>query len=188
MKEVRSIAIVGGGELAATIRCNAGELYNKIDIIDHNKFDITNQGQCDAIIPQLATYDAVIITAGTISTDLWSMWLTNTVGPCYLIAKLNATASGQRIIAISSHGASWTSWPDISIDRLNYNTSKSALNMFLNGMVHQGTSTNKITVFEPSRFKTRMSNYQGANVTDIAQQVLEVIDSPMHIIHVIVKE
>jgi len=99
---------------------------------------------------------------------LWNMWMTNTVGPCYLIAKLNEVSKNQQIIAVSSHGASWTSWPNISSERLNYNASKSALNEFLSGLIHQGTTTNKISVVEPGKFSTHMSGYQGASVTIIS--------------------
>jgi NADP-dependent 3-hydroxy acid dehydrogenase YdfG len=186
MKETRTIAIVGGGELANHIKSSANN--RQVDIIGHNEFDITNQSQCDFIVPKLATYDAVIVTSGKYTDDIWDMWLVNTVGPCYLIAKLNAVAEGQRIIAISSHGASWTSWPGIPTYILSYNTNKSALNTFLTGLVQQDNSTNNITVFEPSKFKSHMSNHHGASPSDVAQQVLEVIDSPMHIAHIIVKD
>jgi len=188
MKEVRTIAIVGGGELANEIKLSARNTYNKVDIISHSEFDITKQAQCDAIVPRLAEYDAVIITAGNYSDDIWQMALINTVGPCYLIAKLNEIAVDQRIIAVSSHGSSWTSWPDIPTVKLNYNINKLALNEFCKGLVQQGTSTNKITIFEPSKFKSKMGNYLGAEVRDVARQVLEIINSPMHIVHVIVKD
>lgn len=188
MKEVRTIAIVGGGELATEIKRCASNNYSQVDIIGHDKFDITDQSQCDNIIPQLATYDAVIITAGKYDEDIWNMWLINTVGPCYLVSKLDAVATDQRIIAVSSHGASWTSWPGVPTFKLSYNANKSALNTFLNGLVQQGNSTNKITVFEPSKFKSHMSDYLGASPVEMAQQVLEVINSPMHIVHVIVKD
>lgn len=188
MKEIRNIAIVGGGELAKEIKHNAGDNYSKVDIIAHSEFDITSQIQCDAIVPRLAEYDAVIITVGNYSDDMWQMSLINTVGPCYLIAKLNEVAVDQRIIAVSSHGSSWTSWPDIPTFKLSYNINKLALNEFCKGLVQQGTSTNKITVFEPSKFKSKMSNYQGANVNDMAWEVLDVVNSPMHIVHIIVKD
>lgn len=188
MKDVKTIAIVGGGELAKQIQQSAEDNYNKVDIIPHSEFDITVQGQCDDIVPKLSEYDAVIITAGNYSDDLWQMALINTVGPCYLIAKLNETAVGQRIIAVSSHGSSWTSWPEIPTFKLSYNINKLALNEFCKGLVQQGTSTNKITVFEPSKFKSKMGNYLGAEIRDMAWQVLEVVNSPMHIVHVIVKD
>lgn len=187
MKEIRTIAIIGGGNLAEMIQRNASDSYSKVDIFQHTEFDITDQTHCDNIVPKLAKYDAVIITAGNYSDDIWRMALINTVGPCYLIAKLNEVASDQRIIAVSSHGASWTSWPAIPTFKLSYNINKLALNEFCKGLAQQGTSTNKITVFEPSKFKSKMSNYIGAEISDIAWQVLEIVNNPMHIVHVIVK-
>jgi len=188
MKEIRTIAIVGGGELAKQIQRIAEDNNNKVDIICHTEFDIADQNQCDAIVAKLSEYDAVIITAGNYSDDLWKMALVNTVGPCYLIAKLNEVAVDQRIIAVSSHGSSWTSWPDIPTFKLSYNINKLALNEFCKGLVQQGISTNKITIFEPSKFKSKMGNYLGAEIRDMARQVLEVVNSPMHIVHVIVKD
>jgi hypothetical protein len=188
MKKIKTIVIVGGGELAKQIQRVAEDNDGKVDIICHAEFDITDQNQCDIIVPRLAKYDAVVITAGNYSDDLWKMALINTVGPCYLIAKLNEVAVDQRIIAVSSYGSSWPSWPDIPTFKLSYNINKLALNEFCKGLVQQGTSTNKITIFEPSKFKSKMGNYLGAEIRDMAWQVLEVVNSPMHIVHVIVKD
>jgi NAD(P)-dependent dehydrogenase (short-subunit alcohol dehydrogenase family) len=116
------------------------------------------------------------------------MWQVNTVGPCYIVDGLNAIANNQRIIVVSSHGSSWYSWPEIPTSRLNYNVTKLALNNFLTGLTQQGGTTNKITVVEPARFKTHLSNYQGAKVATVAQQLHDVLTNPMHVTHIIVKE
>jgi len=187
MKQVTTLAIVGGGELGNMIQHHAQDRYDTIDIICHNNFDITDRIQCDNIVPKLTKYDAVIITAGSYSEDIWSMALINTVGPCYLIAKLNEVSVNQRIIAVSSHGATWTSWPGIPTFKLSYNINKLALTEFCKGLVQQGTGTNKITVIEPGKFKSKMSKGLGADINNIAQQVLEIVNSPVHVVHVIVK-
>ena len=186
MKDVNTIAIVGGGDLADEIKRIATPDF-QVDVFKHNSFDIGNQQQCDQIIPQLSQYDAVIITAGTNSNDMWSMWLTNTVGPCYLVSKLNETSIEQRIVAVTSHGASWISWSGIPTSRLIYNTSKLSLGEFCKGLVQQGNSTNKITVFEPSKFKSKMSNNTGTNITDVALAVLDLMTNSVHVVHVVVK-
>jgi NAD(P)-dependent dehydrogenase (short-subunit alcohol dehydrogenase family) len=187
MPEVNTIAIVGGGELAHAFVKIYQDQFN-IDIISHQQFDIGDQLSCDQLIPQLANYNAVIITAAINNDNLWKMWQVNTVGPCYIVAGLNSVANNQRIIVVSSHGSSWYSWPEIPTPRLNYNVTKLALNNFLSGLTQQGGTTNKITVFEPARFKTHLSNYQGAKVNAIADQLYSVLVNPMHVTHIIVKD
>jgi hypothetical protein len=186
MKNVKTIAIVGGGDLANEIKRVATNTH-LIDILNHSEFDISNQQQCDQMIPRLSQYDAVIITAGTHSGGTWNMWLTNTVGPCYLVTRLNEVSVEQRIVAVTSHGASWISWPDITTARLIYNTNKLSLSEFCKGLAHQGNTTNKITVFEPGKFKSTMSNNTGTEISDVAQAVLDLMSNPMHVVHVVVK-
>ena len=187
MKEVKTIAIVGGGELGQEIYNIAKDKY-QIDIINHDNLNVASQHECDKIVPRLSTYDAVIITVGLYSEDIWNMWLVNTVGPCHIISKLNEVSTEQRIVAVSSHGSSWTSWPNAPTFRLSYNVNKLALNEFCTGLVQQGNSSNKISIFEPSRFKSKNSNYLGADISDMAHELLGIISSPTHIVHKIVKE
>jgi NAD(P)-dependent dehydrogenase (short-subunit alcohol dehydrogenase family) len=187
MTKVNTIAIVGGGELAQAFVKHYQDQFN-IDVIGHGQFDISNQISCDQFIPKLVNYDAVIITAAINDADLWKIWQVNTVGPCYLVAGLNDLATNQRIVVVSSHGASWFSWPEIPTARLNYNATKLALNNFLSGLIQQGGTTNKITVFEPARFKTHLSDYQGAEVEVVADQLYNVLINPMHVTHVVVKD
>ena len=186
-KKPKTIAIVGGGSLANEIKRISTDDY-LIDIIEHSNFDIASQQQCDQLIPHLSTYNVVVITAGIHSGDAWSMWMTNTVGPCYVVSNLNALSTNQTIIAVTSHGASWTSWPDIPISRVIYNVNKLSLSEFCKGLIQQGTSTNKITVFEPSKFQSRMSNNLGASITDMAQTILDIVSSPLHLVHVVAKK
>jgi NAD(P)-dependent dehydrogenase (short-subunit alcohol dehydrogenase family) len=187
MTDIKTIAIVGGGELAQAFVKNYQGQFS-IDVVGHEQFDIGDQTSCDQFIPKLANYDAVIITAAINNDNLWKMWQVNAVGPCYLVAGLNALANNQRIVVVSSHGASWFSWPEIPSARLNYNATKLALNNFLSGLIQQGGTTNKITVFEPARFKTHLSNYQGAEVDVVANQLYNVLTNPMHVTHMVVKD
>ena len=186
MNTSKSVAIIGGGELAREFQRVFSNKYT-IDIIGHSQLDITYRDACDNIIDELLKYDVIIITVGILSENLWDVWMTNTVGPCYLTSVLNQHNLGQQIIVVSSFGASWTSWPGIDTDRLTYNTSKLALNEFLNGLTQQGSSQNKISVFEPSKFKTHLSNYQGAELLDVVVELEKIIDNPLHITHIVVK-
>jgi hypothetical protein len=177
------LAIIGGGTLAQAI---AEQYTGHVQIYTHDQFDITDQEQCDQLVPELATYDAVVVTAGEISNNTWSMWMTNTVGPCYLVGQLNDIARDQRIIVVSSYAARWTSWPDITVARLTYNMSKHAVSEFIMGLVQRG-APNQLTLMEPSAFQSPMSDHRGATAEDMAAQVIAVLENPMHVINVVVK-
>jgi hypothetical protein len=177
------LAIVGGGTLARAI---AEQYSGEVQIYPHSIFDVADREQCDQLIPELATYDSVVVTAGEISTDVWSMWMTNTVGPCYLVGQLNDVARDQRIVVVSSYAARWTSWPDVTVARLTYNQSKRAVSEFVQGLVQRG-SNNQLTVVEPSAFQSPMSGHRGATAEDMALQVIGVLENPMHVITVTVK-
>jgi len=177
------LAIVGGGTLAQAI---ANQYTGNVQIYAHSTFDITDREQCNQLVPELATYDSVIITAGEISTDTWSMWMTNTVGPCYLVGQLNDVSTDQRIIVVSSYAARWTSWPEVNLPRLTYNMSKRATSEFVQGLVQRG-SKNQLTVVEPSAFQSPMSANRGATAEAMAAQVISVLENPMHVITVTVR-
>jgi NAD(P)-dependent dehydrogenase (short-subunit alcohol dehydrogenase family) len=178
-----SIALVGGGTLAkAILNLYAGH----VKIFSHSDFDIGSKSQCDTLISELVKYNSVIITAGHLGSDYWDTWMTNTVGPCYLIGKLNAHSSNQRIIVISSYGARWTSWPEISMERLHYNMSKRAVSDFVHGLIQRG-SNNQLTVIEPSKFQSPMSKNKGVSVADMAQQIIDVLENQLHVITLVLK-
>jgi NADP-dependent 3-hydroxy acid dehydrogenase YdfG len=177
------LAIIGGGTLAQAI---AKQYTGNVQIYTHDQFDITDQEQCNQLVSELATYDAVIITAGKISNDTWNMWMTNTVGPCYLVGHLNDIARDQRIVVVSSYAARWTSWPDVTVARLTYNQSKRAVSEFVQGLVQRG-SANQLTVVEPSAFQSPMSDHRGATAEAMAAQIIGVLENPMHVITVTVR-
>jgi hypothetical protein len=181
-----SIAILGGGELSTAI---VNKLKHKftIDVFGHDKFDITNKKNCDEVINELATYNIIIITAGKHSNDIWEMWLVNNVGPAYIISRLEDKYADKKIIAVTSHGSSWTSWPGIDMNRLVYNSSKSGLTNFVYGLIHRDSSKNKITILEPSKFQSTMSNNTGPDINSVAHQIELIIDDPMHILKIVCK-
>lgn len=180
------MAILGGGELSTAIVNN---LKHKFDIVvfGHDKFDITNKEQCNEVVDGLVTYDIVVITAGKHSEDTWEMWMVNNVGPAYIISSLENKYTDKKIIAVTSHGSSWTSWPGIDINRLVYNSSKSGLTNFLYGLIHRDSTKNKISILEPSRFQSTMSNNTGADINLVVNQIESIIDDPMHILKIVCK-
>ena len=182
-----SMAILGGGELSSAI---VNKLRHRFDItvFEHTTFDITNKENCDKVIDELITYNIVIITAGKHSNDVWEMWMVNNVGPAYIISSLENKYSDKQIIAVTSHGSSWTSWPGMDMNRLVYNSSKSGLTNFVYGLIHRDSSKNRITILEPSKFQSTMSNNTGADITLVANQIESIIDNPMHILKIVCKQ
>ena len=182
----KTLAIVGGGDLAQAISDRMSAEFD-VKIYNHSYFDIADEDRVQDMARALAEYNVVIVTAGEYSKDQWSMWMVNTVGPCCLISRLIELAKGQKIIAVSSYGAAWSSWPDIDSSRLTYNNSKLALNNFLLGLVQQNASDNQITVLQPSVFQSKMSNNKGVKVDHIVDQIEHIIDNSLHIVQITVK-
>jgi NAD(P)-dependent dehydrogenase (short-subunit alcohol dehydrogenase family) len=182
----KTLAIVGGGDLAQAISDRMSAEFD-VKIYNHSYFDITDEDRVRDMARALADYNVVIVTAGEYSKNQWSMWMVNTVGPCCLISQLIEFARGQKIIAVSSYGAAWSSWPDIDSSRLTYNNSKLALNNFLLGLVQQNASDNQITVLQPSVFQSKMSNNKGAEVNHVVDQIANIIDNSLHIVQITVK-
>jgi NAD(P)-dependent dehydrogenase (short-subunit alcohol dehydrogenase family) len=182
----QSMAILGGGELSTAIVNQLNQKFD-INVFGHDKFDIRNKEQCNDIIVGLESYDIVVITAGKHSEDIWDMWMVNNVGPAYIISNLENKYSNKKIIAVTSHGSSWTSWPGIDINRLVYNSSKSGLTNFVYGLIHRDSSKNRITILEPSRFQSTMSNNTGADINLVVNQIESIIDDPMHILKIVCK-
>jgi NAD(P)-dependent dehydrogenase (short-subunit alcohol dehydrogenase family) len=181
-----SMAILGGGELSTAIATQLNQKFD-INVFGHDMFDITNKDQCNKVIDALNSYDVIVITAGSHSEDIWDMWMVNTVGPAYIISNLENKYSNKKIIAVTSHGSSWTSWPGIDINRLVYNSSKSGLTNFLYGLIHRDSTKNRITILEPSRFQSKMSNHTGTDINLVVNQIESIIDDPMHILKIVCK-
>jgi hypothetical protein len=175
-----TLAIIGGGELAQAITLPA-------TIFKHSDYDITVESECFALAAKIANYDTILITAGYHGTNDWNSWMVNTVGPSYLVSLIEKNYSGKKIIVVTSYGGAWPSWPGITLDRLTYNSSKSACTNFLSGLIHGGAK-NKITILETSKFQSNMSNNTGMDIVLVANQIRDIITSDVHIMRLQVKE
>ena len=162
-----NVSIVGGGDLATAF---IKQTSHDVTVYRHEDYDLTQQDNCQLLCKQLVNADAVVITAGTFDNDLWNMWLVNTVAPSYIICCLNDQHYKGQIIVISSNGANWTSWPEISQSRLVYNTSKQAISKFVTGIEHAENS-GRYTVIEPSKFQSEMSQYQGSDIIHVVNAI-----------------
>jgi len=162
-----NVSIVGGGDLAKAF---IKQTSHNVTLYQHDDYDLTQQEQCQLLCKHLVNADAVIITAGVFVGDTWNMWLVNAVAPSYIICCLDEQQYKGRIIVISSNGANWTSWPEISQSRLIYNTSKHAISKFVEGIEHAENS-GRYTVIEPSKFQSKMSQYQGSDIGQVVNAV-----------------
>lgn len=167
---MNTLAIVGSGELADAW-AEQNNNYYEIEVYSHNQFDLTQKNQCDQLIDLILSKDIIMITAGKFDDDLWNMWMVNLIAPAYLVSELIKKNYRGKIVVISSNAANWTSWPDITLERLTYNNSKQAISNFIYGVV-QGKFAGKFSVIEPSAFKSNMSNYHGQDI----KLVIEAID------------
>jgi short-subunit dehydrogenase len=162
-----NISIVGGGDLSTAF---IKQTSHNVIVYSHKDYDLTKQDRCLSLCKHLIDTDAVIITAGSFDSDLWNMWLINTVAPSYIICCLNDRQYKGQIIVISSNGANWTSWPEISQSRLVYNTSKQAISKFVAGIEHAENS-GKYIIIEPSKFQSKMSQYQGSDIAHVVNAI-----------------
>ena len=90
-----------------------------------------------------------------------------------------------KIIMVGSHGASWTSWPGIDLDRLLYNNSKLALREFVKGVAQSGMCLASLTVFEPSKFKSSMNEFTGGEIRRVVERLVDIInDTSTDLLHV----
>lgn len=159
-----NISIIGGGDLA---RAFSQQTKHTATIYSHCDYDIAVQTVCDQLVLKVMDSDAVIITAGVYGGSVWNVWLVNTVAPSYLISELITKQYSGKIVVISSNAANWTSWPGSPVDRIVYNNSKHAISNFVYGVEHSGFG--QFTVLEPSRFQSKMSNYQGTDIDQVVQ-------------------
>jgi NAD(P)-dependent dehydrogenase (short-subunit alcohol dehydrogenase family) len=158
----KTIALVGRSDL--TDAFSAAHPEHEYIRLQRPQYDVTQQADCDAMLPEIEPADIVIVSPGLVTGDAWSSWLTNAVGPCYLLQRMDQTFQNKHFIVVSSGAAHWTSWPGIPDQRLVYNCAKSALSHFADALYQSGRAQNRITAFEPGKFQTRMSGHKGATI------------------------
>jgi hypothetical protein len=172
---MKTVALIGNGDLAKAWQLKNIGNYN-IELFTHEQFDLTQKIHCDQLVNLLVKKDVIIITAGVFDNNLWNMWMVNLVSPAYIVGQLIEKKYQGKTIAISSNAANWTSWPEISLARLTYNSSKHAISNFIYGIV-QGKFCGTYCVLEPSKFQSTMSNNQGQPIEQVVDAIDYVIDN-----------
>ena len=166
---MKKIALLGSGSLSKAISSKiTSDTFDRSDV-DYIKGEFTEQ-----FIDNIVNYDVIINCVGTMQGTVKEILTVNAIAPMVLLESLVKKQYSGHVILIGSHASTWTSWPGIELDRLVYNNSKLTLKNFVMGLSHSDLTNMKITLVDASRFQSKMSNFQGYNVEDIAQIVTDL--------------
>lgn len=177
MTSVPSMAIIGSqGHLASSLYQHYCNQYN-IKMFGQHKFDLRNRTDIDSLADEISEFDIIINCAGIFCQDVWDELIVNATAPIYLLSRLAILKCCSRFVQIGSHSAMWTSWPGISVDRLCYNVSKNCVQTAITGLSHSKQTDMMISIINPSKFKSGMSNYEGYEITEVIEYVNFVINS-----------
>jgi NAD(P)-dependent dehydrogenase (short-subunit alcohol dehydrogenase family) len=179
------ILILGKGTLANSLQ----QLYPEATLVGKPEYDFSSQTDCDKLI---STYDPEIIinTVGVgVSSDIWNILTTNYVSAVYLTIGFYKKMKQGQIINVSSASAIWTSWPDITDERLAYNLSKESLTNFgrhFNRKIVDNDNNTTITTVEIGKFASKLNDWQSGMAVEKAVQVIhDCIENPCQQITVV---
>lgn len=171
------MALIGSqGQLASSI-INRYQDYYDIQAFGKDTYDIRDKTVVNNLAQQIVNADVIINCAGIFGQDAWDQLLVNTVAPMYLLSKLTELKCQSKFIQIGSHSAMWTSWPGIDINRLIYSVSKNCIQSAITGLSHSGTTKMSLTIINPSKFKSKMSNWDGYDVDVVIEYINFVINN-----------
>ena len=170
--------IIGGGMLSSQI-----EKMMPVKIIQKHEFNLITQ-KISSLAPDILNYDVIVITAGINHGSVNDIFCTNFLGPIKILEALANIGYSGRVILVGSHAATWPSWPGIDLERLSYNLSKRFLREFVKGLAHSEQTKLKLTVFEPTKFQSKMSQFQGIEIQSVAKSLIDVICSDNYLLHV----
>lgn len=178
-----NISIIGEhGDLAQA-------LYNKLKTDHHvtcygkDQYNFLNKEDITALADNIYQSDIIINCPGVFAySDSWDMFTINAVAPVFLLEKLIENKSQAHVIIVGSHAAMWTSWPNISLERLSYNVSKETIQSFVTGLAQSDSSNLKLSVINPSRFQSKLNGYQGYSIDIIVDGIVHVIQAPTPIL------
>jgi hypothetical protein len=172
-----NIAIIGSqGDLAVAL---SSAFHQDHSVLCYGKdhFNFLNKSSIIELANRIHTSDVIICCAGVCAEhDSWDMFTINSIAPMFLLEQLVNHKSTARVIMIGSHGAMWTSWPGIDFTRLTYNVSKECLQSFVIG-ISQGINTEiTLTILNPSKFQSKLSNYRGFPIDYVVESVMAIIN------------
>lgn len=170
------IAVIGKeGDLAQALQINLKD--HCVTSYGKEQFNLSQKENVEQLAKLVVNKEVIIYCSGIVNHDCWDTFIVNTVGPAYLLELLTNYESQAHVIIVGSHSSMWTSWPDIPLARLSYNNSKLAIKEYVTGLEQSKKSNLKLTIFNPSRFKSVMSNNTGYSIDEIAKAIDYIINS-----------
>ena len=178
------VLLIGKSDLGRAIAARIGPCVT----VGRPEYDFTTQADCDRLLKEHNSPDIVINTLGAISDNVWNNLVVNYVAPVYLTMGYLDQMQQGHIINVGSASSWWPAWPGLDMPRLSYNISKQSLALFNQHInrVHVDTKSDvTVSLFEPGKFKSRMSNNQGMEIDLIVDGIEHVIKSRSHHVSVV---
>ena len=174
-----NVSIIGeDGDLASALNKKL-KLNHNVSCYGKKYYNFLIKNDIIELVNIISESDVIVCCVGILaSDDVWDMFTVNAIAPSFLLEKLIEKQSQAHIIMVGSHGAMWTSWPGISLERLSYNVSKETIQSFTTGLSQSGISKLKLSMFNPSRFQSKLNGYQGYPIDTIVDGIIHVIESP----------
>jgi len=174
-----NVSIIGAnGDLSNAVYNNLQQDH-LVTRYSKKQYDFRNKDDIVKLSSKIYTDDVIISCVGISDGDSWEVFTVNTLAPVYLLEQLSKHKSKSHVIFVGSHGAMWTSWPGISINRLVYNVSKQSLQSFVTGLDHCGATELTVSIINPTKFQSKMSANQGHNINLVAKSINHIINSPV---------
>lgn len=175
-----SVAILGSGSLSTELQ----KLLPHTTVFNKPQLDFLNQQSITDAVPKLINFSTIINCIGIYKGATNDILQVNFLSPVTLTEQLIQHDYKGHLIMIGSHAATWTSWPGIAHDRLVYANSKLSLRNYMFGLAQSTITEMSITVVDLTKFKSKMSDYQGYDVESTAKLVTNVINQNIKILHV----
>lgn len=173
--------LIGKSDLGRAIAARFGS--SRCVMVGRPEYDFALKQDCDRLLQDHTSPDIVINTMGVMTDDRWNSMLINYVAPVYITMGYVERLQQGHIINVGSASSWWPSWPGVDMTRLSYNIGKQSLAVFnqhINRVKIDDTKTVTVSLVEPGRFKSRMSDHQGMEIDRVVDGIEHVIESRCH--------
>jgi len=171
----RKISIIGkSGSLASSLRAELSTT-NQVTCYGKEQINMLIPESISSNIDNIKNSNTIIICSGVFTGNVREMLDINSSGPIQILSELQKVKSKAHVIIIGSHASTWTSWPDMDIQRLTYNVAKKTILEFAIGLEHSEASDLTLTVYNASRFNSAM-NSGGMPIQQVVNNVSWIID------------
>lgn len=168
------VTIVGGGVLGGALNRKLQNFF-AVDWIKRPDIDLEDISRCGEYADILKTSNTVIFVAGTADQDSTKTFNVNAIAPIKIIESLHQQGWQGHVIVTGSSGATWTSWPGADLTRLAYNNSKRLLREWCFGYNQSQSRNIYITVIDPCRFESPMSDWTGYSADTVAEVYVDLL-------------